>query len=140
VQLWTRVTETASRENLNVALWLGQGKPTALENNAIVLEFSHEHRNARDYLERSENRGLVEKILQAVSVNLTSYQTVLKAATAPRRTETETKPALRLAAEVSPELAEKVLEDPHIAKVVDIFKGRIVEVKHHAKEVSKPTP
>ena len=138
-ELWTRMTETASCENLNLGLWLGQAKPAAIENEAVVLKFTHEHRNARDALECSENRDIVEKLLQAATDKLTTYQTLLTTDPAPRKpSDKETKSDLPMAGSVSPELAKKALDDPHIAKVVDIFKGRIVEVKHHVKEGANP--
>jgi len=138
-ELWVRITETAGVENLNLGIWLGQAKPAGLEGETLVLEFTHEHRNARDYLERSENRRIVEKILLAVTDNLTTYRTVLNgSAPVPLRQETQTR-AMPAAGTVNPEMARQALEDPHIAKVVDVFKGRIVEIKHHVKEGPGPS-
>ncbi|MFO7973419.1 MAG: DNA polymerase III subunit gamma/tau [Candidatus Hydrogenedentota bacterium] len=141
-ELWKRIAERASDENLNIGLSLSQAQPAAIENSTVILEFPHEHRNARESLERSENRGIVEKILQAATHNVTTYQTILKtsAATPPTRSDAETKPPSPVGAGVSPELVNKALENPHIAKVVDVFKGRIIDVKHHIKEDSKPVP
>lgn len=136
---WARITERTSSENLSLGLWLSQAKPAGIENNALVLEFTQEHRNAYEYLERPENRAMVDKLLQASTNNVTTCQTILTKEAAGRAPAVaDRKETLPMAGGVSPELAKKVLDDPHIAKVVDIFKGRIVEVKHHVKEGANP--
>lgn len=137
--VWARIAEAASAENLSLGVWLSQAKPAGIEDNALVLEFTQEHRNACEYLERPENRAMVDKLLQASTDNVTTCQTILtRDAAGPAPAAANRKETLPMAGGVSPELAKKALDDPHIAKVVEIFKGRIVEVKHHVKEGANP--
>ncbi len=135
---WNRVTDKASAESLNLGIWLGQAKPAAIDGAAVLLEFTHDQLNTRNYLERSDNRAVVERLLNALAENVTTYRTLVNGnAPDPGRPARETQ-ARRAAARVNPELAEQALQDPHIAKVVDVFKGEIVDIKRHVKEGLKP--
>lgn len=133
-EAWLRVTEEAGAENLNLGIWLGQAVPAGIENETILLEFTRDQQNARSYLERPENRAAVERILRTLTANLTGYRTLVNGNVpeAPRPAR-ETQPRAA-SAHVNPELARQALEDPHIAKVVDVFKGEIVDIKRHVKE------
>jgi DNA polymerase-3 subunit gamma/tau len=131
---WHRVAERAGSENLNLGIWLGQASPAGLEDGIVSLEFTRDQQNTRDYLERPENRAEIERILQAVTSNLTGYRTraAEQAPETPRPAQqTQPPPA---STHVNPELLRQALKDPHIAKVVDIFKGEIIGIKHHIKE------
>lgn len=133
-EAWLRVTEKAGAENLNLGIWLGQASPAAIENETILLDFTHDQQNARTYLERPENRAAVERILRTWTANLTGYRTRVNGDSPESPRPAREAPPRAAAAHVNPELARQALEDPHIAKVVDIFKGEIVDIKHHIKE------
>ena len=125
------MTEEAA-ENLNLGI-CRPGLPAGSRRHRFP-EFTRDQQNARSYLERPENRAAVERILRTLTANLTGYRTLVNGNVpeAPRPAR-ETQPRAA-AAHVNPELARQALEDPYIAKVVDVFKGEIVDIKRHVKE------
>lgn len=133
-EAWRRVAEHAGSENLNLGIWLGQASPAGLEDGSILLEFTRDQKNARDYLERPESRAEVERVLQKVTSNLTAYRTraAEQAPKTPRPAQQTQTPAA--STHMSPEMLRQALKDPHIAKVVDIFKGEIIDIKRQIKE------
>lgn len=45
----------------------------------------------------------------------------------------ETRPSRHVYGTVNPEEAQAALADPHVAKVIDVFRGRIVDIRRGAR-------
>ncbi len=130
--LWARVVDAINEDLFSLAVWLGHGKPARLEGDALVLEFGAAQRQACHIVERPENRQALESVLAAVTANVRTFRTEL-VGSAPQHVEPDVQHALPIGGHVSAEEARAALENPHIAKVVEAFKGRIVEIKQAAK-------
>jgi DNA polymerase-3 subunit gamma/tau len=127
-RLWPEILEYARQDSLSLAVWLGQAVPADIEDETLVLTFSADRVQARDIVEKPENRRALDAALGAVTANLVAFRTVVTApaAAAGPASSSGTLPS---AAAVNPEEVRAALEHPTIAKIMDVFKGRIVEVR-----------
>ena len=129
--LWTKVVQRVNQDHLSLGVWLGHGKPVQLEDGTLVVQYSGRQRQARRIVDKPENRRVVEQVLAGLTTNVRTFRTLAP----PGEIEPEEsgRPhALPYGGHVSAEQARVVLEDPHVAKVVEVFKGRIVDVKQPA--------
>ncbi len=131
---WRAVIESAREISLNLGVWMAQGIPVALEDGIIVVSFPSDCQPAQAYVQRPENVDIINEILAGRFDNVTGYRTRLEApAPTPveERSLPDSEPASGSAAyaAVDPEKAHQALEDPVIAKVVEVFKGRIAEIR-----------
>lgn len=129
---WPGIVETARRASLSVGVWLGRAKPAAVEGDTLILEFDAAGARARDTVEEAECRTTLEEALAQRTENIATFRTVLAAAAEEAGAEpaAEYDPNRPFYARVHPDEAQHALEDPRIAKVVDVFRGRIAEVRH----------
>lgn len=122
---WPRILEQAAKDNLNARIWFSQGQPVGIEGDSVIIEFAGGGGGqAQSIVERPENRALLENALSALTENLRTFQTrqAMDMAPAP---ESAAEAAATHYGSVSPDLARQALEDPQIAMIVDVFKGRI---------------
>lgn len=126
---WQRVVEAAREEHgLSMAIWLGTAKPEAVDGDCLVLTLEEIQTDQRDRLERPATRSTVEALLHRLTANLTGYRIVWRA-TAPATAIAGNGAALPATAGVAPEDLERLLHDEKLAQVIDIFKGKVVEVR-----------
>lgn len=129
---WPHLLEVTRAVSLNLAVWLGQASAQYVKEDVLVLEFPADRAQGRDIAEKTENRQKFERILAEATTNVTSFRTVLA--------EPEEIPAHLAAPQqavasypaVNPSEARAAAENPTIAKVMDAFKGRIVEIRRAA--------
>lgn len=129
---WAAIAAHATQASLNLGVWIAQGKPAGVEGDTVVLEFPAEQAQAREIVEKAEYRGALEASLAALTENARTFRTVLR--------EAEQGPAPAAGVKngasvpfypsVNPEEARTALEEPHIAEVLEVFKGRIAEIRH----------
>lgn len=126
--VWTRVLRALEgRASMNLRVWLGHVEPARVEGDALVVRLEHGQDTSRNMLEKAENRAVIESALRETTSNIRRLR--LEQAPAPSIPALPAAGALPVAGRVNPRTAETVLRDPRVAKVVDVFKGRIVDVK-----------
>ncbi len=129
---WAAIAAYATQASLNLGVWITQGKPAGVEGDTVVLEFPAEQAQAREIVEKPEYRGALEASLAALTENTRTFRTVLRE---PERGSTPAAGAKNAAGvpfypSVNPEEARAALEEPRIAAVLEVFKGRIAEIRH----------
>ena len=127
-RFWARLNAQVQRDHASLSVWLGQGRADRIDGEALVVTFDSGHVQARDYIEQRDQRAILEEHLGALTTNLTTFQTELEEAgpssSGPDRTHAP------IGGDVSAEEAQAAMDDPKIAQVMDVFKGRIVNIKH----------
>ena len=134
-QVWAKVAQTLQPEGSS-QIAISSAVPSGIEGNTLVLRFSSRTPQPMGLLERPESRKAVEGALQALTDNLTAFRCELSADDAAKRTPDDTRPAppqTPPGARVSAEEARAALDDPHVAKVVDVFKGKIIDIHRNPK-------
>ena len=130
--VWAQLAHELSAQNLNLGVALGYAEPTGIRGETIQLRFAAHQTRARDLIERPDQRDIVREALARTTANLTGFETeVFGGPPAPKREEGQA--TIPRGGSVSAEEAKQALEDPHVAQVVDVFKGRIVAVRHGAE-------
>ncbi len=139
--VWQAVVERARAASLNLGIWAGTARPVSLEAGCVLLEYASGEAQARSIAEKPENRKALEAVLAEVVDNLDTFRTVLRKAEAAEDTPSvapaPSSPRHYPAAD--PDDVRIVLADPKIAKVMDVFKGRIAQVKHPLGEEAAST-
>ena len=138
VQVWARVAETVPDES-SCRIGINAAVPSGIDGNTLVLRFSSKTPQPKAFLERPETRKAVEAALQDLTANLTGFRCELSAdeVSAAGGAPDNTRPAppkTPLGSRVNPEEARDALDDPHVAKVVDVFKGKIIDIRRNQKQ------
>lgn len=131
----------AGRANLNLGVWLDQAAFGGIEENSMVLRFDAGRKQARAIVEKAENRRALETALLEMTENLTTFRTEITDTVheSPERKTVED--SLPRYASANPDDVRNVMENPQVAKILDVFKGRVVEVKFTtsaASEIQEP--
>ncbi|MBI5091947.1 MAG: hypothetical protein HZB26_05825 [Candidatus Hydrogenedentes bacterium] len=132
--LWQQVKGIISQGgvNLNLGLNADRAKPAAIEGDTLVLRIPSDQSKARSFLEKPEQRAAIEAALAELTDNVRTFRCEAGAGAEPE----EAGPAqstLPISGRVDPNAARAALDDPHVAQVVDVFKGRIVDIKSESK-------
>ena len=134
---WESIVKEAAHHSLNLGVALGQARPAAVEEDTLVIGFQADHERSKGILEQPENRDAFEAVLREKTVNLTRFRTedheVADEGEA-GGSSGAVENRLPRGGGVSAQDAHAVLADPGVAKVVDVFKGRIVDVKHGSEQ------
>jgi len=130
VDVWRDILEVAMRDHMNLATWLPQAVPVRIEGATVFIEFAAAQDTARKIVEKQENRGVIEEALKACTENLTSFQCLTSDTPVETEESSEPQHGLPLSELVSQEDGKAVLEDPVVNKIVDVFKGQIVDIQH----------
>ncbi len=136
--LWGRVAEQAAHDTVSLQVALNHARVAGMDGDTVVLWFPEHAAGSRDVVEKPEYRKAIESALAELTSNLKRFQSELMADAgeskpAPAQASKRDRDALPASARVSADDARAALSDPHVAKVVDVFKGRVVEVKHDVK-------
>ncbi|MBI2435863.1 MAG: DNA polymerase III subunit gamma/tau, partial [Candidatus Hydrogenedentes bacterium] len=73
-RLWQHVLEHAGRDSLNHSIWLAQARPVNMEEHTLVIELPHGSDSAHSFLDKPENRAVLETALREVTTNLTHFR------------------------------------------------------------------
>lgn len=135
---WKRmVAYLRMQQDLTLGVRASMGRAAAIEGDALVLSFAPEQAGAMRYFEQPDARVALEAALAALTTNLRRVRVESGAEATPSAAPLIPDPAHPVYPAVSAEDAERALEDPHVARVLEVFKGRIAEVR---KEVSAAHP
>lgn len=126
---WGAVIERTSADDLNLGTWFSQGTPIGLDGDTIQLGFSSGKSQALTYVQNKANQD-------AMNLALARHTSNLKRVTITVREERSAadKPAAAPTTDapfypgVNPEEAREALNDPGVATVVGVFKGRIAQI------------
>lgn len=132
---WPAIIECARQSSLSLGVWLGQAQPESVEGDALVLAFAATNVRARETVEEDAQRRALEHALGAYSSNVRTFRTRMfedrgATAAAPPQAYDPKEPFYD---SVNPEEARRALGDPRIARVVDVFKGRIADIRHDVR-------
>lgn len=133
---WESIMHSVAQESLNLGVALGCAQTNGIEGDALCIGFSEANRSSRDRVERADNLTIIESVLQAKTANLRrclvdgnhdgeSPGSNDTGDPAPPSTPTPQHVALKD--------AEEAMADPHVAKVVEVFRGEIVDIRQQPR-------
>ena len=130
---WADLVGQAAERDMNLGIWFGQAQPAAIDGSTLVLLYTGSAANAAAFLQDRDNLDAMGEVLQACTENLTSVTVRVQESPAEK---SGAKPAsgaipgdLPFYPCVNPVDAREALDDPDITALVDVFKGRIADVK-----------
>lgn len=136
---WPTVVNTGRSSSLNLGVWLAHAKPVRLDGDTLLLQFAPHQARSKQAIERPENRRAVEKALAAVTENVRAFRCELAGESENEASPSEAPPSAP-GKRVTHEEVRTALADPHVAKVVEVFKGRIVDVKRPMRHPQASDP
>ena len=131
---WERLTSHAGEDNLNLSVWLKHAIPVAVEDDILILQFPAGSNQARSIVEKADHREILRKSFIDLTENIRDFRSELTEGEREVSLEGPAKQEnLLFTDHVNAKEAQTALEDPHIAKVLDVFKGKIIDIKHNVK-------
>ncbi|GMU94416.1 MAG: hypothetical protein AMXMBFR4_34740 [Candidatus Hydrogenedentota bacterium] len=126
---WAQVAQVVGDRSLNLGVNLGQAAPIAVRGDTIVIRFAAQFAKSKAVVSRPDNLEALNRVLREVTRNLVRCEidAQLHEDDSPSENAEHTGLVHR---QVNPEEAREALADPHIAKVIEVFRGRIVDIKH----------
>ena len=112
---WPLVMEKIKKEKISAWTFLKEGKLTKLSNEVITIVFSGKFSFYKESLERPETRRFIEKVLMDVFARKLGIKCIIS-----EEQQTETK-----------EKSVSDAPDGRVEAILDMFGGRVVEVKEH---------
>ena len=125
---WGAIIARTSEEDLNLGTWFSGAKPTGIDGATIALKFPSDNEQAVAYVKVGANQAAMGEALTRHTTNLDSVSVRVETVASSKKEAT-------IAAELpfypgtNPDDARAAMEDPDVAAIVDIFKGRIAEIK-----------
>jgi DNA polymerase-3 subunit gamma/tau len=133
-RVWQLVAQTASEHSMNLGVALGHATPVAIESDTLIVRFAAPNARSKALAERADNMEAVTGVLKRLTQNIASIRIDAELDGGVPETN-EVRPSRHIHGTVNPEEAQAALADPHIAKVVDVFRGRIVDIRRSAGTV-----
>jgi DNA polymerase-3 subunit gamma/tau len=134
-EVWPGILAHATEERMSLHVGLDQARPVQIFNDSVVLQFEPAMAEAAKMVQRPDNKQALEKTLADLTANIVSFQCVFNnSEPEPECGGNGARKTLPKTARVSEEDAKTALANPHVAKVVEIFRGRIVEVIKRPEE------
>ncbi len=128
-RVWRSFVRSFARRHFGLGIWLGGASVQAVEDDTLVLAFSQS--NARDEIEKPENRAALEGALQTATTNIRHIRTTLT--NAPGASSSAAAGGAQEPLLPASELRQ-AMANPKVAQIVDLFKGTIVSVTPPAQE------
>ncbi|HRI87624.1 MAG TPA: DNA polymerase III subunit gamma/tau [Candidatus Hydrogenedentes bacterium] len=127
-RVWQYLSQVASESSMNLGVALGHAVPVSLVDGELLVRFAAQWTRSRALVERQENLELVSRIIKDITHNVTSVR--LDSAFEEVESEVaDIRPLRHIHGSVNAEEAKAAMGDPHVARVVDVFRGRIVDIK-----------
>jgi DNA polymerase III gamma/tau subunit len=123
--VWRAVTENAAAQSLALGAFLPYARPVDIDGDRLILEIDGARESAAKAIDSPEGRAVVEAALAGETGNLRGY--VVRRVTA----EPAAAPAgnVTIPGNAVPAAFREAEADPGVAKVIDVFKGRIVKIQ-----------
>ncbi len=137
---WPGLCDAARDESLNLAIWLAKAEPDRIDDEVLVLRFAAADDAARNHLLQPDSLKTLERLLASHTANIRRVRCELDAPAPPDpdREEEVNQSHLPFAGSVTRDEARQALEDPTVAQIVEVFRGRIVAVKNLGDEGARP--
>ena len=132
---WPQILEVATHDHMNLATWLPHARPVSVEGDTVLLQLAPNQDLAKSIIEKPENREIIEAALKQVTSNISTFRVELHEEVAPEAARPKASQAhgLPIGEQVNLTDGKKALEDPNVAKVVEVFRGTIVDIQHQVK-------
>jgi DNA polymerase-3 subunit gamma/tau len=134
---WGAIGERAGRHALNLGLQLHSATPTAVAGDVVQLRFPAERADSQAYIEQADNREIIESVLREFTSNVRTFETYRVGAAPATEAPAPEPGTIPFGGMASREAARAAMENPDIAQVLDVFRGRIVDVR---KNLPTPPP
>ncbi|MCP4641327.1 MAG: DNA polymerase III subunit gamma/tau [bacterium] len=132
-EIWLDIAHAVSEESLNLGVAFGHGRLVGIEDGVAMVEFAADQDRSYRQVEARDARPVIAEALKRVTTNVTDFR-LIHAEAVPEETQGTQQESLPHTSHVTAADAQAVLDDPGVSNVVDVFKGRIVDVKRgHAK-------
>lgn len=139
--LWPRICQAATISQISLQIGLTPAQPLQVLGNRLVLRFDRNLAEAAKMVEKPENKKLLEQALAALTLNVVSFDVVVGDALEPDEgapieggAEPEPsegrRPRVSAGSRIAQEDIRHAMADEHIARVLQVFRGHIVEIKH----------
>lgn len=123
---WARIAASACEDDMGLRVALDLGKAVAIDGDCLVIEFAADVAEACAAVEKEASRRAVIQAIETLTANLHTFRTsVADPAAAPVAKNAQTVPA---SSRIKADEAKAALQDPHVAKVVEVFRGEIVDI------------
>ncbi|MCF6286950.1 MAG: DNA polymerase III subunit gamma/tau [Candidatus Hydrogenedentes bacterium] len=131
IRAWDAIIERSSHDDLNLLTWFKLGKPTGIDGETLRLSFSSANKRALDFVQDRGNQKAMGEALSRHTTNLTSIAITVQEDTSAKEAPSSAGKGsdLPVSPGINAEEAKEALKDPSVATIVDVFKGRIVDIK-----------
>ena len=133
---WTSIMHAIAQEDLNVGVALGRAHVNGIEGDTLSIAFSEANKSSRDLVERTDSLSTIQSVLQATTANIRRCRIEGGHQPASKDTPQEDDASAtsdHLRHHVAAKDAEEAMADPHVAKVVEVFRGEIVDIQHQPR-------
>jgi len=127
--IWQRVSQAAAGHSLNLSIWIGHATPVAVEGDTLVLRFAYDREKSRSVVDKPDHADVIREALEGHTENLRQIRTELEEAPKDPDAGPEEHPELPIYQGLDESDAQRALEDPLVADVLDVFKGRLAAVR-----------
>ena len=130
--VWARICRRITEQEMALGFKLSGVQPERVDCETLVVSVAPHNARARGAVEDPASRALLEECFRDMTANIRTIRCEVReekpdaAANASAARPASPPPA---APRVEPEAARQAMEDPHVARVLDVFKGRIVDIK-----------
>jgi DNA polymerase III gamma/tau subunit len=129
LDLWNQFLGEVQKHQMSVFSFLNRGNFCGMENDQMIISFPNEHSYNKEYLERKDQKMLLEGILRAVAGRKAGIKLILEETPSPPLKEEQ--PGLPLAQAAPPQedkeqLLQKALQNPVVKKALELFNGKII--------------
>ena len=126
---WSAIITRTSEEDLNLGTWFSRGKTLGMNGATVSLQFSDDSPQAMAFVQDRNNQQAMADALKRHTTNLEALDiSIAEAKANPQQAATPASSEQPFYPGTNPEDAREVLEDPGVATVVRVFKGRIADI------------
>lgn len=126
---WSAIITRTSEEDLNLGTWFSRGKTLGMNGATVSLQFSDDSPQAMAFVQDRNNQQAMADALKRHTTNLEALDVSIAEAKAnPQQAATPASSEHPFYPGTNPEDAREVLDDPGVATVVRVFKGRIADI------------
>lgn len=116
---------------MNLATWLPHARPVSVKGDSVLLYLRSDQDLAKNIIEKTSNRAMIEAALQQVTENVSTFRVEFQpdeVASTPTASVVSSH-GLPISETVNLADGKEALADPNIAKVIDVFRGTIVDIQ-----------
>ncbi|MFP4190982.1 MAG: hypothetical protein ACLFU6_02810, partial [Candidatus Hydrogenedentota bacterium] len=130
--VWSRICRRITDQDMALGFKLSGVQPEKVDGETLVVSVAPHNARARGAVEDPASRALLEECFRDMTANIRAIRCDVReekpdtaSDVSASRPASPPPPATR----VDPDAARQAMQDPHVARVLDVFKGRIVDIK-----------